>query len=89
MNEGLRDELLRRMEEEQRLRSEWVDKPDDPQFAEHIAEIDAQNTAWLEKVIEGQGLPGISVVDDDGAQALFLLIRIYAKAIWIAGDLSC
>jgi hypothetical protein len=52
MNEGLRDELLRRMEEEQRLRSEWVDKADDPQFAEHMVEIDSQNTIWLEKIIE-------------------------------------
>jgi hypothetical protein len=75
MNDQLRDELLRRIEEEQRLRSEWVDKPDDPQFAEHIAEIDAQNTAWLDKIIEEQGFPGLSVVDGDGLQAVFLLIQ--------------
>jgi len=75
MNEGLRDELLRRMEEEQRLRSEWVEKSDDPQFAEHVTEIDSQNTARLEEIIEGQGFPGVSVADVDGLQALFLLIQ--------------
>lgn len=75
MNEGLRDELLRRMEEEQRLRSEWVDKADDPQFAAQIAEIDAQNTVWLEKIIEEQGFPRLSAVDVDGLQAVFLLIQ--------------
>ena len=75
MNDQLRDELLRRMEEEQSLRSEWVDKADDPQFAEHIVEIDSQNTIWLEKIIEEQGFPGLSVADVDGLQALFLLIQ--------------
>lgn len=75
MNEPLRDELFQRKEQEQRLRSEWVDKPDDAQFAEHIAKIDSQNTAWLEKVIEEHGFPGLSDVDGDGVQALFLLIQ--------------
>ena len=75
MNEELRDELLRRKEEEQRLRSEWVERPDDAQLVEHIAEIDAQNIAWLEKIIEEQGFPGLSDVNEDGIQALFLLIQ--------------
>jgi hypothetical protein len=75
MNEPLRDELLQRMGQEQRLRSEWVDKPDDAQLADHIAEIDSQNTAWLENVIERDGFPGLSDVDGDGVQALFLLIQ--------------
>jgi len=63
------------MEREQRLRSEWVNKPGDARFAEHIAKIDSQNTAWLEKVIEEQGFLGLSDVDGDGVQALFLLIQ--------------
>jgi hypothetical protein len=60
---------------EQQLRSERVDSPDDLQFAEHIAEIDAQNITWLETIIEQQGFPGLSVVDVDGLQAMFLLIQ--------------
>jgi hypothetical protein len=75
MNEELRNELLQRMEQEQQLRSEWMDKPEDSQFAEQVAEIDSQNTAWLEKVIEQVGFPGISDVDFDGTQAVFLLIQ--------------
>ena len=75
MNAELQDELIQRMDEEQRLRSEWVDKPHDPQFVEHIVETDLQNTLWLEKIMEQQGLPGITDVGEDGTQALFLLIQ--------------
>lgn len=75
MNAQLRDEFLRRKEQEQRLRSEWLERADDAQWVEHIAEIDAQNTAWLEKIIEEQGFPGLSDVDEDGTQASFLLIQ--------------
>ena len=75
MNEVLRDELIKRMDEEQQLRSKWVDKPDDTQLTEGIKETDLQNTIWLEKIIEQQGLPGITDAGDDGTQALFLLIQ--------------
>jgi hypothetical protein len=52
MNDQLHDELLQRVAEEQRLRGEWIERKDDAQFTAHIAEIDAQNTTWLEKIIE-------------------------------------
>jgi hypothetical protein len=75
MNDQLRDELFQRIAEEQKLRTEWIDKEGDAQFTAHIAEIDAQNTAWLEKVIEQYGLPGNSLVGEDGANAVFLIIQ--------------
>src|SRR6185295_6691085 len=75
MNTELHDELIRRMDEEQRLRSEWVERPDDTQLVARIKETDLQNTAWHEKIIERQGLPGVTDIGDDGTHALFLLIR--------------
>ena len=75
MNAQLHDELIKRMEEEQKLRSEWVDKPDDTQLTEGIKETDVQNTIWLNEIIEQQGLPGVTDVGDDGTQAFFLLIQ--------------
>lgn len=75
MNNQLRDELLERVEKEQSLRAEWMNRKNDEQFAEYIAEIDAQNTSWLEKVIEQYGLPGHSLVGEDGVNAVFLIIQ--------------
>jgi len=75
MNTQLHDELLKRMDEEQQLRAEWMDKPEDPQLIERVSKVDLQNTLWLEEIIEQQGLPGVSEVGDDGTQALFLLIQ--------------
>jgi hypothetical protein len=75
MNEQLRTELLQRVEEEQILRAQWIDKKDDEQLTSRIKDVDAQNTNGLGQVIQEQGLPGISVVDEDGTQALFLLIQ--------------
>jgi hypothetical protein len=75
MNDQLHDELLQRVAEEQKLRTEWIDKEDDAQFTAHIAETDAQNTAWLEKVIEQYGLPGNTLVGEDAANAVFLIIQ--------------
>ncbi|HXD09489.1 MAG TPA: DUF6624 domain-containing protein [Anaerolineales bacterium] len=75
MKTELHDELVKRMDEEQELRSEWVERPDDAQLIARMQETDLQNTTWLEKIIEAQGLPGINDVGDAGTQALFLLIQ--------------
>jgi hypothetical protein len=75
MNDQLRDELLQRVAEEQRLRAEWIDRKDDAQFTAHIAEIDVQNTIWLEKIIKQYGLPRHSLVGEDGANAIFLIAQ--------------
>ena len=74
MNDQLRDELLERVEHEQALRARWIDQKDDD-LVSQIQDMDAQNTTWLENVIEEHGLPGTSIVGDDGTQALFLLIQ--------------
>ena len=75
LNNQLRDELLRRVEEEQALRAQWIDQKENENLIRRIEEIDAQNTSWLEEMIEEKGFPGVSVVGDDGTQAMFLLIQ--------------
>jgi len=66
---ALRDELLKRMREDQRIRT--VDKPD---FAEW-RKIDADNTAFMKQVIEKHGWPGKTMVGTDGAQAAWLMVQ--------------
>ena len=75
MNDQLHDELLARMEKEQDLRRALIDNPDDIQLLMRMAEADAQNTMWLDEVIQQQGWPTKSLVGEDGAQAAFLIVQ--------------
>ncbi|MCH8148566.1 MAG: hypothetical protein IH987_11315 [Planctomycetes bacterium] len=65
----LRDELLERMKEDQRIRFE-----PDPNMSEW-RKIDKDNTAYMKKVIDKHGWPGKSLVGADGAMAAFLLVQ--------------
>lgn len=70
----LRDELLRRMTEDQRVRLnppafwEW-------EKLKEWRRIDADNTAFMKTAIEKHGWPGKSMVGEDGALAAFLLVQ--------------
>ena len=75
MNNQLHDDLLARMEKEQNLREELIDNPDDIQLLMRMLEADAQNTMWLDEVIKQQGWPTKSLVGEDGAQAVFLIVQ--------------
>lgn len=75
MNDSLREELLARMEKEQNLRKALIDHPDDIQLMMRMIEADAQNTMWLDQVIEQHGWPAISLVGEDGAQAAWLMAQ--------------
>lgn len=66
---ALREELLKRMREDQRIRMSA-----DPDMSEW-QRIDAENTAYMKTVIDKYGWPGKSMVGDDGALAAFLLIQ--------------
>lgn len=66
---ALRLELLKRLKEDQRIRVE-----PNPNMVEWIT-IDADNTAFMKKVIDKHGWPGKSLVGADGAQAAFLLVQ--------------
>ena len=65
----LRNELLKRRKEDQRIRFE-----PNPNMSEW-RKIDADNTAFMKKVIDKHGWPGKSLVGADGALAAFLLVQ--------------
>ena len=65
----LRNELLKRRKEDQRIRFE-----PNPNMSEW-RKIDADNTAFMKKVIDKHGWPGKSLVGADGAMAAFLLVQ--------------
>ena len=75
MNDQLRAELLSRMEKEQNIRMELIDNPDDAQLLRRMTEVDTQNTIWLDEIIREYGLPGNSMVGEDGSQAVFLIVQ--------------
>jgi hypothetical protein len=66
---ALRAELLKRMQEDQRIR--MAQNPDVHEWER----IDAENTAYMKTVLDRHGWPGKSMVGDDGALAAFLLVQ--------------
>jgi ribosomal protein S27E len=67
MDEALRAELLRRVEEDQNAR-----KP--PDF-DRMREADAENLPWLKAVVAERGWPGRSLAGVDGAHAMWLMVQ--------------
>jgi len=67
MDDGLRAELLRRVEKDQVAR-----KALDP---DGMREADGENLPWLKGVIAAHGWPGESLVGADGAHAAWLLAQ--------------
>src|SRR5437588_10770251 len=78
-DEKLRQELLRRMKEDQDARKKLipilsarkgpVKEADLPPELRGLEEIDKRNTAWLKEVIDRKGWPGKSLVGGAGANA--------------------
>jgi len=75
MNDQLRNELLARIEKEQNLRRDLNASPDDIQLIMRMMEADAQNTMWLDEIIQQHGWPSKSLVGEEGAQAAFLIVQ--------------
>ena len=75
MNNELRDELLARMEKEQNIRRDLNNSPDDLQLMMRMMEADAQNTMWLDDVIQQHGWPTKTLVGEEGARAAFLIVQ--------------
>lgn len=70
----LRAELLKRMKEDQDVRLS-LQSGQDMEKIHRMEAIDKENTAWIKGVIEKDGWPGKSLVGDDGALAVFLLVQ--------------
>ena len=75
---GLRQELLRRVSEDQRIRGELIKKGivhPDPVLLAKMNRIDAINTARIGVIIKQHGWPGPKLIGQDGADAFFLLAQ--------------
>jgi hypothetical protein len=85
-NEELRQELLRRMQEDQAARAEaveWMKKravpgkagKDEAPVVAKLIRIDAKNTQRMKEIVDRYGWPGKTLVGDDGANAAWLLVQ--------------
>ena len=74
----LRQELLKRVSEDQRIRSELIKKGidhPDPVLLAQMNRIDAINTARIGVIIKQHGWPGPKLIGRDGIDAFFLLAQ--------------
>ena len=72
----LRAELLRRKEQDQALRKQSEGDPEAARrAAEECMKVDADNTAWLERVVAEHGWPSRTMVGKDGSFAAWLLVQ--------------
>ena len=81
-DQDFRKEILRRKDDEQKLRLELIDamkksggKTIDTKLMTRVTEIDRINREWLKGEIEKKGWPGFSLVGYDGADAAWLLVQ--------------
>ncbi|MFD4482391.1 DUF6624 domain-containing protein [Streptomyces sp. NPDC058257] len=71
MNPDLAEELHHRAERDQAARRRFVKSRDGAE----MGRIDADNTAWLERVIAEYGWPGFALVGERGADEAWLLVQ--------------
>jgi uncharacterized protein DUF6624 len=74
----LRQELLKRVCEDQRIRNELIKKGidhPDPALLDQMKRIDAINTARIKVIIKQHGWPGPKLIGRDGTDAFFLLAQ--------------
>jgi len=75
---ALRKELLERLERDQAIRNEMIQKGVsniDPSVADRMTEIDSANTARMKEIVKQYGWPGPELVGVDGTEAAFLLVQ--------------
>jgi len=71
-------ELLKRVEQDQTIRNDWIKKgitQPDKTIIDRITIIDKDNTEWLETVIQKYGWPSNKLVGKEGSQAAWLLVQ--------------
>lgn len=77
-NPALRRELLRRVEQDQAIRNELINKgiehPDKSILA-RMQSIDTSNTECMRGIVRRYGWPGPGLVERDGTEAAFLLVQ--------------
>jgi hypothetical protein len=76
IDRALRDELLKRRDEDQTVRNKLISPGGlDPVLVKEVARIDHDNTEWMKQVLATYGWPGKSMVLKDGANAAFLFVQ--------------
>lgn len=79
INEQLRDELIQMMKEDLRVRTELLDAGEleqpTPRYHERMREVHHRNNTRMKAVIEESGWPGINLVEEDGAEAAWLIVQ--------------
>jgi uncharacterized protein DUF6624 len=74
----LRQELLKRVAEDQAIRNELIKRGiahPDPKLLKRMKKIDAANTSRVKTLIKRYGWPGPELVGQDGTDAVFLLVQ--------------
>ena len=73
----VRDELLRRAEEDQKVRRQMTsnDMAANMKLAAELMKVDKANREWLAPLIDKHGWLGKSTVGEDGASAAWLLVQ--------------
>jgi hypothetical protein len=77
-NPELREELLKRLAADQKIRMELNQKYQGslpPEALKTITKLDQENTAWIKQTMEKHGWLGTGKVGMDGAQAAFILVQ--------------
>ncbi len=75
-DEALRAALISRGREDQAVREVFLaGHHQDTTDLRRMADVDADNTNFLKKVVAERGWPGQSMVGKDGAQAAFLIVQ--------------
>jgi len=78
-DQELRKELLRRRDEEQKLRFQAIDAgkkgPLPADLMKQLTDADKGNREWLKGIVERKGWPGQSMVGFDGSDAAWLLAQ--------------
>jgi hypothetical protein len=78
-DQELRKELLRRRDEEQRLRFQMIAAqkkgPIPADLGKQLTDVDRANREWLKGFIETKGWPGQAMVGFDGSDAVWLLVQ--------------
>ena len=73
----LRQKLLDRLKEDQKIRDEFPDDPTKitPKYVDRLESVDRANTKWMKKIIRKYGFPTKSLVCDDGVYAAFIIVQ--------------
>jgi uncharacterized protein DUF6624 len=71
----LRKQLQERFETDQRARREMIRAPSDRDVQRRVDSIDADNLAWLKKLVQDTGIPSAEQVGENGVKWAWALVQ--------------